>query len=101
MALEVPEEAIERVVPLLTHVMTQGDAEELAWDVVRAVAPLIEAAALDREADRVHSTIQAWGYGPNDDPPPNSIAGALCGVAVEMRERAAEVLRGDGDRDAS
>lgn len=53
---------------------------------------------LDRQADSIHSTIQAWGYGPNDDPPGNSIAGALCNVAVELRERAS-VLRGEGQTD--
>lgn len=62
---------------------------------LEAAAPLIVASALDREADRIHGTIQAWGYGPNDDPPGNSIAGALCNVAVELRELAS-VLRGEG-----
>lgn len=94
----IPEAAVELVVPLLTHVMTVGDAEDVAWDAVRAAAPLVVAAALDEEADRIHSTIQAWGYGPNDDPPAHSIAGALVDVAVELRERAS-VLRGEGQTD--
>jgi len=40
----IPEEAIARMVPLLTHVMTDHDADDAAWDLARAAAPLIVAA---------------------------------------------------------
>lgn len=47
----IPEAAVELVVPLLTHVMTEGDAEDVAWDAVRAVAPLVVAAHLQALLD--------------------------------------------------
>lgn len=103
--LEVPEEAIEAAALALrspSHRPGPPDPDlveiwkRTARMTLAAAAPLIVAAAIEQEADRIHGTIQAWGYGPNDDPPPNSIAGALCCVSVELRERAS-VLRGEGD----
>lgn len=101
--VSIPEEAIEAACFELNEYASGprehfrerwGDQAELALE---AAAPLIVAEALSREADHIHSVVQAYGFGPNDDPPGHSIAGALCDVAIELRERAS-VLRGEGQQ---
>jgi hypothetical protein len=87
----IPQEAIDRAREVAIRTGSTRPS-------VEAAAPLIAAAALETEADRIHSTIQAWGYGPNDDPPANSAAAAYCDVAVDLRERAS-ALRGDTQLD--
>ena len=61
---------------------------------LRAAAPLIVAAALTEEADRIEHSAGAWGD-PKPGTPAYSMQGVLADVVAELRERAS-VLRGEG-----
>ena len=95
-SLEVPEEAVERVVPLLTHVMTQGDAEDLAWDVVRAAAPLIVATELDRMAAAIDRSLWPDPMGQFSTEQAHA-ARVMKQDALKVLRSRASVLRGEGD----
>lgn len=91
----IPEEAIERMVPLLTHVMTEGDAEDAAWDLARAAAPLIVAAAYEQLANEIGQH-GAAGHASAGDNHTAAMAGVTeLSMAAWIRRRAS-VLRGEG-----
>jgi hypothetical protein len=108
--VSIPEEAIERMVPLLTHVLTEGDAEDAAWDLARAAAPMIVASELARLADELDqraSRRQAVG-GDDEEPCEDECEESTChtvaAVATYLRtsgilRRRASVLRGEGQKD--
>lgn len=93
-AIRLAAEAIEEASILkVGHDLGTIHRDDIAEQGLRAAAPLIVAAELDQQADRIQHSAGAWG-----DPKPGtaaySMAGVLTDVAVELRLRAGE-LRGE------
>lgn len=94
--INIPEEVFERVVPILTAYMTEGDAYDTGSDVVRAAAPLI-VAANQRQPDRSVITAEDVTFqGCSDSNPDNCACGSWeppsCNACQEDCKEGDEVL---------